>query len=248
MAFFADMKILYHMLAKPVRGDSHAQRMESFYGGQAQDYDDFRKRLLRGREELWAMIPKPDKGVWVDMGGGTGANIENFGDEISKLSKIYVVDLSGSLLKVATDRFQQRGWTNVQAIEADATKFQPPDGQADVVTFSYSLTMIPDWFAAIENAGRMLKPGGLIGVVDFYVGRKYPAEGLKRHKWLSRTIWPPWFSTDNVFPSPDHLPFLRHHFEQVQLREDRFRLPYVPFLKTPYYAFVGRKREIAAGE
>ena len=129
-------------------------------------------------------IPKPEGGVWVDMGGGTGANIENFGDEICKLSKIYVVDLSGSLLKIATDRFQQRGWTNVEAVEADATKFRPPEGQADVVTFSYSLTMIPDWFAAIENAFAMLKPGGLIGVVDFYVGRKYPAEGLKKHGWL----------------------------------------------------------------
>lgn len=243
MAFFADMKILYHMLAKPVRGESHAQRMENFYGGQARDYDDFRKRLLRGRETLWDMIPKPEGGVWVDMGGGTGANIENFGEEISKLSKVYVVDLSGSLLKIATDRFQQRGWTNVEAVEADATKFRPPEGHADVVTFSYSLTMIPDWFAAIENAARMLKPGGLIGVVDFYVGRKYPAEGLKRHRWFTRTLWPPWFSTDNVFPSPDHLPFLRHHFEQIQLLEDRFRMPYLPFFKTPYYAFVGRKRE-----
>lgn len=244
MAFWADMKILYHMLAKPVRGDDHAQRMESFYGGQAKNYDDFRKRLLRGREELWHQLPKPEGGIWVDMGGGTGANIENFADEdIAKLSKVFVVDLSESLLKIASDRFQQRGWTNVEAVEADATKYCPPQGGADVVTFSYSLTMIPDWFAAIENAIRMLKPGGVIGVVDFYVGRKYPASDLKKHKWLSRTLWQPWFATDNVFPSPDHLPFLRHHFEQVHLLEDRFRMPYVPLLRTPYYAFVGRKRQ-----
>ncbi len=241
MAFLADMKILYHMLAKPVRGDSHAQRMESFYGGQAKDYDDFRKRLLRGREELWQQIPKPKGGIWVDMGGGTGANVEYFGSDIAKLEKIYVVDLSASLLTIASDRFQQQGWTNVEAVEADAIKYCPPEGAAEVVTFSYSLTMIPDWFAAIENAYRMLKPGGLIGVVDFYVGRKYASPELKRHKWLARTIWPPWFATDNVFPSPDHLPYLCHHFEQVYLHEDRFRMPYVPFLRTPYYVFVGRK-------
>ena len=241
MGFFADMKILWHMLFKPVRGDSHADRMESFYGGQAKSYDDFRRRLLQGREELWNRIPKPEGGIWVDMGGGTGANIENFGGEIGRPEKIYVVDLSGSLLKVADDRFRQKGWTNVQTIEADATSWLPPDGPADVVTFSYSLTMIPDWFAAIENALRMLKPGGLIGVVDFYVGRKYPAPGLKKHGWLSRTLWNPWFSTDNVFPSPDHLPFLRHHFEQVFLLESRSKLPYVPLLRTPYYIFVGRK-------
>ena len=241
MAFFSDLKVLYHMLAKPVRGDSHAQRMESFYGGQAAAYDDFRKRLLQGREELYRELPKPTGGVWVDMGGGTGSNIENLGDAITQLSRVYVVDLSESLLKVAADRFVERGWTNAQAVAADATKFRPADGPADVVTFSYSLTMIPDWFAAIENAFEMLKPGGHLGVVDFYVGRKYPAPGTKQHRWLARTIWQPWFAVDNVFPSPDHLPFLRYKFEQVSLEESRSKMPYVPLLRTPYYRFIGRK-------
>jgi S-adenosylmethionine-diacylgycerolhomoserine-N-methlytransferase len=242
MAFFSDMKILYHMLVKPVRGDNHAERMESFYGGQANAYDDFRRRLLKGREALFSELPKPEGGVWVDMGGGTGSNIENLTEDISKLKKVYVVDLSESLLKVASDRFEARGWDNASAVAADATKFRPPEGQADVVTFSYSLTMIPDWFAAIENALAMLKPGGHIGVVDFYVGRKYPAEGTKKHRWLARTLWQPWFATDNVFPSPDHLPFLRHHFDQVYLQEERNRMPYVPLLRTPYYQFIGKKK------
>jgi S-adenosylmethionine-diacylgycerolhomoserine-N-methlytransferase len=248
MPFFSDMKILYHMLVKPVRGDSHAQRMESFYGGQAKNYDDFRRRLLRGREELYQKIEKPNGGVWVDMGGGTGANIENLSNEIDQLSKVYVVDLSESLLKVATDRFEQKGWSNAEAVCADATKWQPSEGQADVVTFSYSLTMIPDWFAAIENAMRMLKPGGLIGVVDFYVGRKYPPAELKKQKWLARTLWQPWFATDNVFPSPDHLPFLLNRFEKVHLLEDRFRMPYVPLLRTPYYQFIGKKPDDRSGK
>ena len=241
MGFAADMKILYQLVLKPVRGKSHAERMESFYGGQAEAYDDFRRRLLHGREELWNQLPKEPGCVWVDMGGGTGANIENFGDDISKPSKIYVVDLSKSLLKVASDRFRQRGWDHVEAVEADATQYLPPGGFADVVTFSYSLTMIPDWFAAIENAWRMLRPGGHIGVVDFYVSRKYPSDDLKQHRWFTRTWWPTWFSADNVFPSPDHLPFLRNRFEQVYLDENRNRLPYMPFIKTPYYVFVGRK-------
>jgi len=241
MGFVADMKILYHMLVKPVRGDSHAERMESFYGGQAEAYDDFRKRLLKGREELWQNLPKTAGSIWVDMGGGTGANIENFGDSIHLPAKIYVVDLSRSLLNVAADRFEKRGWSNVEAVQADATQYCPPEGYADVVTFSYSLTMIPDWFSAIENAYQMLRPGGFIGVADFYISRKFPDESLKRHRWFTRTLWPPWFATDNVFPSPDHLPYLRHHFDQTELTESGNRLPYVPFVKTPYYWFIGQK-------
>jgi S-adenosylmethionine-diacylgycerolhomoserine-N-methlytransferase len=242
MGLFADAKIIYHMLFKPVRGKDHADRMESFYGGQATAYDDFRKRLLKGREELWRQLPKPAGGVWVDMGGGTGANLENMRSEIGTLQKVYVVDLSQSLLNVARDRATREGWTNVQPTLADATRFTPEEGLADVVTFSYSLTMIPNWFAAVENAHRILKPGGVLGAVDFYVSRKYPAQGLRRHRWFARTLWPPWFATDNVYPSPDHLPFLQHHFEQEYLTEQWSKLPYVPFLRTPYYVFVGRKR------
>jgi S-adenosylmethionine-diacylgycerolhomoserine-N-methlytransferase len=241
MGVFSDIKILYHMLAKPVRGESHAERMESFYGGQAKNYDDFRRRLLKGREELWSSLSKPQDGVWVDMGGGTGANIENFGADIARLKKVYVVDLSTSLLTIARDRFYQRNWTNVTAVEADATKFRPSERTVDIVTFSYSLTMIPDWYSAIENAMAMLKPGGLIGVVDFYVARKFPVEGMRKRGWLSRSLWPVWFAIDNVFPSPDHVPYLRSRFETVSLVEQTTRLPYVPFLRTPYYVFVGRK-------
>lgn len=241
MGLFSDLKILYHMALKPVRGRNHAERMENFYGGQAQGYDDFRRRLLKGREQLWQALPKPEGGIWVDLGGGTGANLENFGEDIVRLKKIYVVDLSKSLLDVARDRARQRGWTNVECVEADATRFRPPAGAADVVTFSYSLTMIPPWFAAIDNAWAMLKPGGHIGAVDFYVSQKYPAEGLRRHGGFYRSLWPIWFALDNVFPSPDHLPFLRHRFETIRLLEETTRLPYVPFLRTPYYSFIGQK-------
>jgi S-adenosylmethionine-diacylgycerolhomoserine-N-methlytransferase len=144
-------------------------------------------------------------------------------------------------LEVAKSRFAEKGWNQAEVVKADATQFRPEGTVADVVTFSYSLTMIPDWFAAIENALAILKPGGHIGVVDFYVGRKFASQGLKQHHWLARNLWQPWFAIDNVFPSPDHLPFLQHHFDQVHLFEDRSRLPYVPFLRTPYYRFIGRK-------
>lgn len=241
MGLLSDLKILYHLTMKPVRGKDHAARMESFYGGQADAYDAFRKRLLKGRQALWDAIEEPDEGIWVDMGGGTGSNLELLGDRIQKLKKVYVVDLSHSLLEVARGRIEQSGWKNAEAIEADATVFRPPESTVDVVTFSYSLTMIPDWFAAIENALSMLRPGGLIGVVDFYVSRKYPAGDLARHRWFTRTFWPTWFAADNVFPSPDHVPFLHRHFEPIHFDEKLAKVPYIPFIRAPYYTFVGRK-------
>jgi S-adenosylmethionine-diacylgycerolhomoserine-N-methlytransferase len=144
MGFFADLKILYHLALKPVRGKNHAARMENFYAGQAEAYDDFRKRLLKGRQELWNAIPTKPGDVWLDMGGGTGSNLDYFGDRLPTLGKAYVLDLSHSLLEIAKKRIAEHGWKNVETVEADATTFQPPGGPIDVVTFSYSLTMIPD--------------------------------------------------------------------------------------------------------
>ena len=65
MGLVSDLKVLYHLAFKPVRGKDHAARMESFYSGQAEAYDDFRKRLLKGRQELWNAIHEPEGAVWV---------------------------------------------------------------------------------------------------------------------------------------------------------------------------------------
>ena len=241
MTLRSDLKILYHLALRPVRGRDHAQRMEDFYRGQAGDYDQFRERLLPGREALFRSLPVPEGGVWVDLGGGTGANLQWLDDRIQKLRKVYVVDLSRSLLEVARNRAQTRGWRNVEAVCGDATTFRPAEPRVDVVTFSYALTMIPDWYAALSNAVAFLAPGGSIGVVDFYVSRKYPAEGLTRHGWRTRAFWPLWFGIDNVFLSPDHLPCLQRHFETAALSEGRSRVPYLPLAKVPFYSFYGTK-------
>ena len=236
-----DLKILYHLTLSHVRGASHGERLESFYARQAGGYDAFRARLLHGRQELIDVLTFPDRGTWIDIGAGTGENAERLGPRLMSLQQVFQVDLCPSLLKVAQQRVARHGWTNVQPVHADATTFACQPASVDVVTFSYSLTMIPDWFAAIENAVRLLKPGGVIGVVDFYVSRKFPTDGNRCHNWTTRAFCPLWFDSDNVYLSADHLPYLQHRFEQLDLREQRGTVPYLPLVRVPYYVFVGRK-------
>ena len=236
-----DLKTLWHLVARKTKGDTHAERLESFYSGQASNYDDFRRRMLHSREEMIQSVTVPDQGIWVDLGAGTGENAEHLGPKVDRLSKMYLVDLSSSLLEQASARVEARGWQNVVPVCHDATTFIPDEGQVDVVTFSYSLTMIPDWFRAIDHALALLKPGGQIGVVDFYVSRKHPAAGLCKHAWSTRTGWVPWFASDNVFLSPDHIPFLQSRFETARLDERRGKIPYLPFVRAPHYLFIGIK-------
>ena len=64
---------------------------------------------------------------------------------------------------------------------------------------------------------------------------------MQRHSAFTRYFWPTWFGIDNVFPSPDHLPWLQSHFQTVRLQERTGKVPYLLGLKAPYYVFVGRK-------
>lgn len=237
----SDFQVLWQLAFAPVRGVSHAERLENFYQGQAGLYDRFRERLLAGRKELYASLDVPECGTWVDLGGGTGSNVEYLGARLARLQRLWIVDLSASLLGVAQQRAKSHGWANVELCQADACTYLPPCGQVDVVTYSYSLTMMSDWLAAIDHAYDLLKPGGTIGVVDFYVSRKFPQQNRAQHGWSTRTFWQTWFAMDNVFLTPDHLAYLERRFESVSVAERTAPVPYLLGARAPYYLFQGRK-------
>jgi S-adenosylmethionine-diacylgycerolhomoserine-N-methlytransferase len=241
MGLVTDLRTLYALALAPVRGESHADRLESFYRRQAGHYDSFRERLLQGRRELMHAIPLPAGGTWIDIGGGTGRNLEFLGNDLHTLDRVLLVDLCPPLLDVARWRIARRRWRNVSLLRADAARPWLAPGKADVVTFSYSLTMIPDWFEAIERARDALRPGGMIGVVDFYVARRHPGAGARPHGWATRHGWPAWFDRDGVRPSPDHLPYLQSRFETTVCLESRAPVPYLPGVRVPYYVFTGRR-------
>jgi cytochrome P450 len=110
MGLWADLKVLYHLNLKPIRGASHRDRLDHFYRHQAKDYDAYRRKLLQGREELFETIAFPERGVWIDMGCGTGSALDFIGNELESLAKGYMVDLCPSLLDVARRRVADRSF------------------------------------------------------------------------------------------------------------------------------------------
>ncbi|MBK8017275.1 MAG: class I SAM-dependent methyltransferase [Betaproteobacteria bacterium] len=231
-------RVLWRILRGQPRAGTLAQRLQTFYAPQALHYDETRAALLHGRRLLKELVRADRGAVVVELGAGTGASLDLLGPAASACGEIHLVDLCAPLLEVA--RRKAAGLDNVRIAEADATRYQP-GRPADLVVFSYSLTMIPDWFLAIDNAFSMLRPGGRIAVTDFHVGRRDPPPGLVRHGVFSRHFWPLWFGHDGVRPNPDHVPYLLSRFDVDTLVEDAGPVPGLPFVRVPYYAFVGRK-------
>src|SRR3569623_82662 len=209
---------------------THAQGLQAFYAPQAQHYDDFRDRLLPGREALISRLPLLPGCRVVELGGGTGRNLDFYGERLRDLAQVEVIDLCPALLERAHARLGHRH--NVRLVEADATTYRP-EFAADVVYLSFALTMIPNWRGALMNAMAMLKPGGTLGIVDFHVA--------PTHSRLERAFWRRWFGHDGVRLDSEHLLTLQKQFPQHTKVEDRAKLPYLPLLRAPYYLFLGQK-------
>lgn len=242
-ALVSDSLVLLHLLkGQPLSGArTQEERLERFYGPQAPYYDSFRERLLHGRRELVEKLaPMPGSRV-IELGAGTGRNIDFFGARLLSLERLELVDLCPSLLIQARERCSR--WPEIaHAVQADVTTYQP-DKPADCVFLSYSLTMIPDWRRALANAIRMLRPGGVLGVVDFHVSRNLPGPDAFRQSRLSRWFWRKWFRHDGVHLNSEHLEALCSSTRQVLLEERFGHVPYLPWLRAPYYLYIGRKTD-----
>lgn len=240
MSMIADLKILRSLVRGKPRSGNHQADLEAFYGQQASDYDRFREKLLHGRGELLTEIAVPDDAVVVEFGAGTGRNLEFIASRIPHLRAVHLVDLCPSLLGKARQRCQAHGWHAVYCHEADVTTWSAPQ-PVDVVVCSYSLTMIPDWRAAIANAVRNLKPGGLLAVVDFYVSSANPGANRIRHGAATRWFWPKWFGHDGVRPNAQHLDTLLAVTEPLSVVESSAAVPWMAGLRAPYYRYIGRR-------
>lgn len=227
------------MLRGLPRTGSAAERLQAFYAPQACRYDAFRRRLLHGREELIRRLPARAGDVVVELGCGTGENLERFGGRLAGLRRLVLVDLCPALLEKAQARATR--FSNVEVVEADITRYRPLE-PVDCVYLSYALTMVEDWPAVIANAVAMIRPGGTLGVVDFYVSSARPAAGRIRHPAWERWLWRRWFAHDGVRLDPNHVALLAAAMPDCQILERRGPVPYLPGLTAPYYLFIGRKR------
>lgn len=289
------LKFFYASFLKPHNGDGtengQQDALESFYKAQANVYDATRKRLLRGREDMLALVAAQlvnkknrehrheTRRIWVDIGGGTGWNIEAMSKYVSVpefFSSIYLVDFSPSLCEVARKRFQRLGWKNVKVVCQDARTFRLEDHEdldigsvgfsqsptsnyfsdangvsgADLITLSYSLSMIPDFYSVIDSLAKLLAPTGTIGVVDFYVQsivdlscRNYTGGMINRHvNWLGRLFWRAWFDVDRVNLEAGRRDYLEYRFGTVLSADSRNYL----LGSIPYYMWLGCQKKPAS--
>jgi S-adenosylmethionine-diacylgycerolhomoserine-N-methlytransferase len=149
------------------KASTHRETMTNYYRTQARFYDATRWTFLYGRDRLIEKLEiRPGDRV-LEIGCGTGANFGAIQSRLTNGGELIGVDCSRPMLRKAADRVRQNGWTNVRLVDLEYGKETITRGKADVVVFSYSLSMIADWQLALACAHSELWPEGRIGVVDF---------------------------------------------------------------------------------
>jgi S-adenosylmethionine-diacylgycerolhomoserine-N-methlytransferase len=197
-----------------------ARHMDHIYRYQRYIYDLTRKYYLLGRDRLIAGLDVPEGGSVLELGCGTGRNLVAAARRWPRAA-FHGIDISAAMLDTAGRSLRRKGLGgHIRLAQGDATDFlrhQPFEREAfDRVFLSYTLSMIPGWQLALEEAVHALAPGGVLHIVDF--GQQ---EHLPR---AFRTLLFAWLGKFDVAPRGDLMPVLEELAERHDLAMTAYRL------------------------
>jgi S-adenosylmethionine-diacylgycerolhomoserine-N-methlytransferase len=180
----------------PVAATSNAERMDRIYRWQTPLYDLTRRYYLIGRDRLIAELDPPVGGSVLEIGCGTGRNLVAAARRHPD-ARYFGIDISRVMLDKAQSAVDAAGCgEQISLALADATAFDPAvlfGGRSfDRIFFSYTLSMIPQWPAALHAAMHALSPDGRLLVVDFGMMERLP-------RWMRRGLRA-WLAAFSVEP------------------------------------------------
>jgi ubiquinone/menaquinone biosynthesis C-methylase UbiE len=101
---------------------------------------------------------------FLDIGTGTGRLLELFAP---RAKHAVGIDLSREMLAIARANLEQAGLRHVSVRQADLYQLPLPGASFDVVTMHQVLHYLEDPAAAVAEAARVVRPGGVLIIVDF---------------------------------------------------------------------------------
>lgn len=207
----------------------HAGQMDMVYRYQRHIYDLTRKYYLLGRDRMIRGLDAREGMRVLELGCGTGRNLVLAARRWPG-AHFCGLDISAEMLRTAADSVGKAGLSErIALLAGDATDFADAgmfgEQRFDRIFMSYTLSMIPQWEMALEEAIDVLAPGGSIHIVDF--GQQERLPGLFRDALFA------WLRQFHVSPRGD----LRGVLEDVA-KEHGLALTFTPLYRG--YAWQAR--------
>ena len=119
-------------------------------------------------ESMGAVAEVPAGGTVVDCPCGAGPALRALRPDAGV--RYVAADLSPAMLRRARERAAERGLAEIEFVRAEAGDLPLEDSSADLFLSYWGLHCFPDPRAAIEEIGRVLRPGGRLVGASFVRG------------------------------------------------------------------------------
>ena len=132
----------------------------AFIGSIPQYYDEYLGPLIfeEYSADLARRVSVPSGGTVLETAAGTGIATRHLRNTLPKDVRIVATDLNEPMLEFAKRKFDSHD--NIEFQPADATRLLFSNASFDAVVCQFSLMFFPDKLAAIQEAARVLRPGG----------------------------------------------------------------------------------------
>ena len=101
----------------------------------------------------------------VEFGFGSGRNLPHYPEGVRRVAAVEPSDTAWNQAGRRIDQFARRG-RSVHRVSLDAARVDLPDASADAVVSTWTLCSIADLGAALQEARRVLRPGGRLRYVE----------------------------------------------------------------------------------
>ncbi len=140
----------------------------------------------RWHRSLVSRLQLPAESRVLDVCTGTGL----VAMDIARHSQVHVVgiDLSDGMLAAAQGNVRGHGVQNVTLVQGRAEQLPFADATFDLVVFTYLLRYVQDPQAVLHELSRVLRPGGQLASLEFYI----PPNPAIRALWMAHSfLWMP---------------------------------------------------------